>query len=235
MICWVVERALAAKNVSRVIVATDNQRIAEAVASAGHAAIITAREHASGTDRIAEVAESLDAGIIVNLQGDEPLISPKTIDLAIDAMAADREVGIVTTWEAIESASDVLNPGVVKLVTGLNGEVIYFSRLPIPYPRELVREFGSLDNALQRNPALVGKFRKHTGLYVFRRETLLKFASWPQSTLERSENLEQLRALEHGVKIKAVEACTPSIGVDTQEDLEKVRAIVESQASLLQV
>ncbi len=229
MICWVVERALAAKSVARAIVATDDERIRDAVESAGHEAIMTSRNHASGTDRIAEVSEQLkDAAIIVNIQGDEPLISPLTIDRAVDEMGAGDSPGIVTTWEPIGSAADVVNPAVVKVVIDQKDRALYFSRSPVPFPREAVREHGTIEAALTADPALLSTFRKHTGLYVYRREVLLAFASWPQSRLEQIEALEQLRALEHGVHIKAIEASTNSIGVDTFEDLARVRKEVSS-------
>ena len=135
----------------------------------------------------------------------------------------------MTTWEPIESAADVLNPDVVKVVVDEHERAIYFSRSPVPYPRDAVRAHGSLERALVNDPSLLATFRKHTGLYVYRRDVLLDFAQWPQSELERLESLEQLRALENGVviKIKAIKASTPSIGVDTMKDLERVRRIVE--------
>lgn len=238
MICWVAERASAARNVARVIIATDDEGVVEVVCAAGFEAMLTRTDHPSGTDRIAEVAAKLsDAEIIVNVQGDEPLISPKTIENAVGEMAesgATREVseasrvGIVTTWEPIERAEDVLNPDVVKIVVDGGGSAVYFSRSPVPFPQDAVRRHGTIEAALANEPSLLGQFRKHTGLYVFRKDVLLEFTGWPQSRLERLESLEQLRALEHGVKIKAVEAATPSIGVDTEEDLERVRALVAS-------
>jgi 3-deoxy-manno-octulosonate cytidylyltransferase (CMP-KDO synthetase) len=211
---------------------------------------MTSRDHASGTDRIAEVAAALaDADIVVNVQGDEPLVSPLTIERAVDALReretgeqANRgkgqgeteEVGIVTTWEPIESAADLLNPDVVKIVVDGNGRAIYFSRSPVPYPRDAVRRHGSIEAALENEPSVLAGFRKHTGLYVYRRDVLLEFAKWPQSELEQWESLEQLRALEQGVKIKAIKASTSSIGVDTIEDLERVRSIVEEEACSLE-
>ena len=241
MICWVVERALSARNVSRAIVATDDQRIIDAVRSAGHEAVMTGAHHKSGTDRIAEVAASLeDADIVVNVQGDEPLISPLTIERAVDEIrkkwkgeGGKDQIGIVTTWEPMESAADVLNPDVVKVVVDDYESAIYFSRSPVPYPREAVRKHGSIEAAILEEPALLTNFRKHTGLYVYRRDVLLEFANWPQSELERLESLEQLRALEHGVKIKAIKASTPSIGVDTMEDLERVRSLISSSEFLV--
>lgn len=134
----------------------------------------------------------------------------------------------MTTWEPMESAADVLNPDVVKVVLDDDGRALYFSRSPVPYPRAAVRKHGSISAALLNEPGLRTTFRKHTGLYVYRRDVLLRFAQWPQSKLERLESLEQLRALEHGVKIKAIEASTSSIGVDTVEDLERVRSLVSS-------
>ena len=234
MICWVAERALEASNVSRVIVATDDARIVKAVESAGLEAVMTNAGHASGTDRIAEVAASLDADVIVNVQGDEPLISSETIERAVSVLAEDlqsdaHEIGIVTTWEPIDSANDVLSPDVVKVVVNEREMALYFSRSAIPFPRNAIKQYGDLKTALARQPELVGSFRKHTGLYVYRRDVLLEFAGWPQTELERLECLEQLRALEHGVKIKAIKASTTSIGVDTMADLERVRSIVEER------
>lgn len=250
MICWVVERALSARNVARAIVATDDERIMTAVKSAGYEAVMTRGSHKSGTDRIAEVAASLsDAEIIVNVQGDEPLISAATIERAVAAIGeegnrgtgewgkgqwqetSDDEIGIVTTWEPMESAADVFSPDVVKVVVDEAERAIYFSRSPVPYPRDAVRAHGSLEAAMLAEPALLTNFRKHTGLYVYRREVLLAFASWPTSELERLESLEQLRALEHGVKIKAIKASTPSIGVDTMADLERVREMMQGVSS----
>ena len=239
MICWVVERARAAGNVSRAIVATDDERILDAVKSAGFEAVMTRGDHKSGTDRIAEVAASLpDADIVVNVQGDEPLISPETIERAIHAIEEGVEgktaTGIVTTWEPMQSAAEVLNPDVVKVLVDEAERAIYFSRSPVPYPRDAVRVHGSIEAALSNQPGLLTSFHKHTGLYVYRRQVLLEFAAWPQSDLERLESLEQLRALEHGVKIKAIKASSSSIGVDTIDDLERVRRIVEEEACSLE-
>jgi 3-deoxy-manno-octulosonate cytidylyltransferase (CMP-KDO synthetase) len=230
MIIWVVERALAAQNISRAIVATDDQRIAYAVRRAGFEAHMTGAHHQSGSDRLAEVASHLDeAEIIVNVQGDEPLISPRTIECAVDEIINADEALIVTTCEAINDAADVLSPDVVKVVMDRGGRALYFSRSPIPYPREAVRAHGSLAAALEKEPQILKLFRKHTGLYAYRRSFLLEYAGWPQSMLEQAEALEQLRALERGITIKVVEADAPSIGVDTLEDLERVRAILENK------
>lgn len=234
MICHVVERAREAQNVGSVVVATDDLRILDIVQRFGYQAVMTSSEHRSGTDRVAEVAEKLpDARIIVNLQGDEPLISPRTIESAIDALVADADAGVATTWEPLHFASEILSPDVVKIVIGKSGRVLYFSRAPVPYPRDAVRRHGSLEAALNSEPTIFEGFRKHTGLYVYRREVLLNFARWPEAELERAESLEQLRALEQGVKIKAVKARSEAIGVDTPEDLERVRALVGSGVSKL--
>jgi 3-deoxy-manno-octulosonate cytidylyltransferase (CMP-KDO synthetase) len=236
MVCWVAERALAARNVDRVIVATDSEQIVDAVRARGIEAMLTSSEHASGTDRVGEVAAALtDAEIIVNVQGDEPMISPQTIEKAVAVMAEEINkstghnkqsggAGIVTTWEPIESVADLLDPDLVKVVVDADDNAVYFSRSPIPYPRDAVKRHGSPEIALAAEPELLKLFRKHTGLYVYRREVLLEFTRWPQTELERIEALEQLRALAHGVKIKVIEACSTSIGVDTLVDLQKVEA-----------
>jgi len=223
---------MAAKSVSRVIVAADDSRILDALDARGFEGVKTAADHQSGTDRVAEVARNLDtAEIIVNVQGDEPLISPETIDNAVAAIN-ESGVGIATTWEPIELVADVLNPDVVKIVIDDSDRALYFSRSPVPFPSEAVREFGSIEEALRHQPSLVGLFRKHTGLYVYRRDVLLDFARWPQTSLEQLESLEQLRALEHGVVIRAVKAASPSVGVDTLSDLERVRNLIGSLGPL---
>lgn len=231
MICLVVERALAAENIGRAIVATDDPRIVAAVTNAGYETIMTRGDHQSGTDRVAEVAAALpDVEIVVNVQGDEPLISARTIERAVAELQNDPNAGIVTTWEPMESAADVLNPDVVKIVVDDKGRAVYFSRSPVPYPRDAARQHGTLAEALHNDAALLATFRKHTGLYVYRRDVLLEFTKWPQAELERVEALEQLRALAHGIEIKAIEASSRSIGVDTAEDLERVRSLVEEEA-----
>lgn len=235
LVLWTVERALAARHVGRAIVATDDQRIFDAVTCAGFEAMMTRSDHASGTDRVAEVAQALPhAQIIVNVQGDEPLISPETIDRAIEALMepGSEQVKMATTCEAITDVADVINDAVVKVVLDENGRALYFSRSPIPYPHEGVRRHGSVRAALENEPELLSSFRKHTGLYVYRREFLLEYSSWPQSALEQAETLEQLRAIERGVTIKVIEAASTSIGVDTIGDLERVRAVMEREVTI---
>ncbi len=233
MIVRVVERALAARHITRAIVATDDERISDAVRAAGFEVMLTRADHASGSDRLAEVAATLtDADVIVNVQGDEPLIAAGTIERAVEALLADPEVVVATTCEPMETAADVLSPDVVKVVMDERGYALYFSRAPIPYPREAARRYGSLAAALDVEPTLLAGFRKHTGLYVYRRAFLLQYAQWPASALERTETLEQLRILERGALVRVVETDEPSIGVDTPADLERVRAIVEENSRL---
>ena len=236
MIVRVLERTLNARHVIRAIVATDDRRIFDVVREQGFEVVMTSPRHASGSDRVAEVVAAFDdteeAEIIVNVQGDEPLISPQTIDRAVDALVEDVAASVATTSERIENPADVLSSDVVKVVTDRQGRALYFSRAPIPYPREAVRRHGSLEAALSNDPTLLSIFRKHTGLYVYRRRFLLEYAAWPQTDLERAESLEQLRILERGAVIRVVEAMTPSIGVDTAEDLERVRAIISLKSKV---
>ena len=229
LIVWVAERACAASTISRTIVATDDPRIVDAVNAAGFDAMITRADHPSGTDRIAEVAHNLRADIIVNVQGDEPLIDPVTIDRAVKSLVEDPDAQISTTYEPITEAAEVLNPSVVKVTIDEHGYANGFSRKPISFPNQDVAKYGSIETALGAEPALLLSFRKHTGLYAYRRQFLLEFARWPQSENEQKESLEQLRALDRGVKIRVVEAASQSIGVDTIEDLERVRAIIERE------
>jgi len=182
---------------------------------------MTSPDHQSGSDRLAEAAETLPVGsIIVNVQGDEPLISSETIDRAVNALSGS--VDIVTVSEPITSLWDeILNFNVVKVVAAENGDALYFSRSPMPFPREAALRHGGPNEAIEAEPELLGIFRKHVGLYVYRREFLLEFTRMPQTRLERIEMLEQLRALENGARIKVVEAAGTSIGVDTAEEFER--------------
>jgi len=228
LILHTLEQAKKARNVSRVIVATDSEEILKVIEASGNEAVLTSVEHQSGSDRIAEVAANLpENSIIVNVQGDEPLIQPSTIEKAVEAILEDETANITTTCEKIINSKDVLSPDVVKVVTDINGFALYFSRSPIPFPREAVKKYGSLEKALQNEPNLLSLYRKHTGLYVYRREFLLKFTKLPQTNPEKTEMLEQLRALVGGAKIKVVEVAEISIGVDTQADFERVRMVLE--------
>jgi 3-deoxy-manno-octulosonate cytidylyltransferase (CMP-KDO synthetase) len=227
MILHVLERALAAPSVSRAVVATDDERICDVVRACGFEAVMTSASHASGSDRLAEAARDIEADVVVNVQGDEPLISPETIEKAVAALLEDEGAAVSTTCERIETAADVLSADVVKVVSDERGRALYFSRSPVPFPREAARRHGSLAAALEAEPELLALFRKHTGLYVYRRAFLLEYARWPQSACERAESLEQLRILERGRPIRVVEATSPSIGVDTEEDLARVREMLE--------
>lgn len=215
MIEHVYRRASAATAVSSVIVATDDSRILEAVRSFGGAACMTSPHHESGTDRLAEVAAGLSCDIIVNVQGDEPLIAPEMIDEAIDPLLADPRVMMSTLRRRIDDPADLLNPNVTKVVVDCDGYALYFSRAPIPFVRT-----GS-----PATPAW-----RHVGLYVYRRQCLLQLAALEPTPLERAESLEQLRALEHGIRLLTLETTHDSIGVDTPADLDRVRRLWEGAA-----
>jgi 3-deoxy-manno-octulosonate cytidylyltransferase (CMP-KDO synthetase) len=209
MVQWVYERASMASGVSRVMVATCDQEIIDAVTGFGGEAVMTSEAHRSGTDRLAEAAADLDADVIVNVQGDEPLIDPVSIERALEPFAAEPGVLMTSLMAPIdrESAKD---PNLVKVVVTTDNYALYFSRSPIPY---------------ERKPA---SWRGHVGLYAYTKDFLLKFASLEPTPLEQAESLEQLRVLEHGYRIKMVEVADRPLGVDTWGDLERVREIVTS-------
>ena len=208
----VVERAGQARTLSEVIVATDDVRIADSVRGFGGKVQMTSPAHPSGTDRIAEVAQDVGCDLVVNIQGDEPLIDPADIDAAVAPLLADRTIpmGTLACPLDLEQAGD---PNAVKVVVGMDGFALYFSRAPIPYLRD-----GHGGGA---SPYLL-----HIGLYVYRREILLRLAGLRPTPLEERERLEQLRALEHGIRIRVVGTDKPSLGVDTPEDLERVRRML---------
>ena len=209
----VYERASQARYLSKLIIATDDDRIAKAARSFGAPVQMTRSDHLSGTDRVAEVASSDHAEAIVNIQGDEPLIDPGAIDAAALSLLDDPELPMATLKKRIDIASEVNNPNVVKVVSDFAGNAIYFSRCAIPYLRD-----GS--------HAGIDHF-KHIGLYVYRREFLLAYSALPVGPLERAERLEQLRAIENGYRIRVVETEYESLGVDTPEDLERIAALFE--------
>ncbi|HEY6009399.1 MAG TPA: 3-deoxy-manno-octulosonate cytidylyltransferase [Geobacteraceae bacterium] len=217
MVQHVYERTARAKLVSEVIVATDDERIAAAVRAFGGRAELTARSHETGTDRLAEVASRLDSDIVVNVQGDEPLIEPAMIDEAIAPLIQDPAIPMGTLKSRITSLHDFLSPNVVKVVTDWEGFALYFSRSPLP-------NFRDKWNDLKDEKFASGKLLcyKHVGLYVYRREFLLQYAQMSPTYLELAEKLEQLRVLENGYRIKVVETEYQSIGVDTPGDLDKV-------------
>jgi 3-deoxy-manno-octulosonate cytidylyltransferase (CMP-KDO synthetase) len=224
MIERVYERARAARRVERVLVATDDERIASAVRRFGGEVVMTSPAHATGTDRLAEAATTIDADIVVNVQGDEPLLDPTGIDAAAEALVADPSLPLSTLSVPLRSAEEMLLPSVVKVVADTFGNALYFSRSPIPHVR---LGAGGDPRAAASAAVSRGLARKHVGLYAYRREALLLFASLPPSPLEEAEGLEQLRALHHGMRIRVV----PVDGeggpaVDTPEDLERVRALL---------
>ncbi|HLK87030.1 MAG TPA: 3-deoxy-manno-octulosonate cytidylyltransferase [Candidatus Binataceae bacterium] len=210
MVVRVWREATRARTLDRVVVATDDDRIARAVAAAGGEAIMTSPAHASGTDRIAEVADKMPAAIYVNVQGDLPFIEPADLDALVAPMRAESGIAMATLATPIIDVGEWRNPNVVKVVCDGRGDALYFSRAPIPWPRD-----GG------EPPA---QARRHIGVYAYRRDFLLHFARLEQGVLERLEKLEQLRALERGLRIRVVASVAPSLEVDTPEDLARARA-----------
>jgi 3-deoxy-manno-octulosonate cytidylyltransferase (CMP-KDO synthetase) len=222
MVQHVYERARRARRVERVVVATDDERVAAAVRGFGGEAVLTSPDHATGTDRMAEVAWEEAAGVIVNVQGDEPLIDPAAIDLAVAGLDGDPGLALATLCIPLLDVAEMLSPSVVKVVSDARGDALYFSRSPIPY----VRVAGGGPAEAAAEAVRRGLARRHLGLYAFRREALLRFASLPPVPHEEAEGLEQLRALHHGLRIRVVEfAGEAGPAVDTPEDLERVRAL----------
>lgn len=210
MIEHVYRRAARAAVVDSVVVATDDQRIASAVEAFGGRAVLTSAAHASGTDRVAEAARALACDIVVNVQGDEPLIHPDVIGEVAGPLLADPDL-VMSTLGLPLAAEDAANPNVVKVVVGLDGRALYFSRAAIPHAR---------DGQMPRQGVL-----RHVGIYAYRRPFLLTLASLPRTPLEVAESLEQLRALEHGYGIAVVRTSHDSVAVDTPEDLARVRRL----------
>ncbi len=221
MIQHVYEGVRQSKLIDEVIVATDDQRIIEAVQSFGGKAIMTSPTHFTGTDRVAEVAKKLRSEIIVNVQGDEPLIKGVIIDNAIRPLLTDESLQISTLITRIEEVRDWLNPHIVKVVVDQKNFALYFSRSPIPFPRDL--NIGRLEShPFGTDRPLPKRVFKHIGLYVFRRKFLLHFSKMKPTPLEKLEKLEQLRALENGYRIKTTPVDYEPLSVDTPEDLQKV-------------
>ncbi len=221
MIQHVWERVRRAKKVSRVVVATDDERIVRAVEAAGGEAVMTRADHRSGTERVAEVAAGpvgRDADILVNVQGDEPLIEPAAVDATVEVLLEDPSARVGTVAVPIEKPADVMDPNVVKVVLDFDGNALYFSRAPIPW----VRDTGG---PVRARPL------KHLGLYVFRRDALLEFDTLPPGELERIEQLEQLRWLENGYKIRVAETAFDSISVDVADDVARVEKLIREAAA----
>ncbi len=222
MIQWVYERTKRSRLVGRVVVATDDERIMQAVSAFGGDAIMTSSSHQTGTDRIAEVARKLDCELVVNVQGDEPLIQPEMIDQAIQPLIKDASIPMGTLCNKLERRDEAFDPNVVKVVFDKNNFALYFSRAPIPWDRDQWSDKGSPAELLR-----TGAMYKHIGLYVYRREFLLAYAAMPQTPLEALEKLEQLRALEHGHSIKVIVTRHESFGVDIPGDLGKILTRLE--------
>jgi 3-deoxy-manno-octulosonate cytidylyltransferase (CMP-KDO synthetase) len=222
MIQHVYERVRRARRPERVLVATDDERIVDAVRAFGGEAVMTSPRHRSGTDRLAEAVAATAADIVVNVQGDEPLLDPAVVDAALEPFA-DPSVEMTTVATPLASADELLSPAVVKVVADAAGDALYFSRSPIPHLRD--GGPGWPAEVVARELA-----RRHLGLYAYRRATLVRLAALPPSPLEIAEALEQLRALHHGIRIRVVEVpAHESVAVDTPEDLEQARALLASR------
>ena len=221
MVAWVAERAKQS-GAKQVVIATDDNKILLAVEQLGYQALMTRADHVSGTDRIAEVALKQawpDDAIVVNVQGDEPLIEPSLIVEVATQLHNSQDAAMATACHAIRKKTDFLNPNIVKVVLDEKSNAMYFSRAPIPYPRDSFAEIGLPDNI----PAY-----RHIGIYAYRAKFLKQYASIQPSVLEQIESLEQLRVLHHGYKISvAITNNAPATGVDTQEDLDFVRSIIK--------
>jgi 3-deoxy-manno-octulosonate cytidylyltransferase (CMP-KDO synthetase) len=226
MIQWVWEAASRVKSIDRVIIATDDERIYKAAKGFRAEVMMTSPGHLSGSDRTSEVARSHPADIYVNIQGDEPLISPDSIEAAIEPLKQDRNIMMGTLKTDIDSVFELFNPNVVKVVTDSKGFALYFSRLPIPYAREEGVIGMNFCPAIAENKELLDQYFKQIGLYVFRREFLFRFTSLPPSQLEKIERLEQLRALENGFRIKVAYTDKSSEGVDSPADLDKILKMI---------
>lgn len=213
MIQHVVERVRLAKTVTRIVVATDDDRIRSAVEAFGGEAVMTRSDHRSGTDRVAEVSAHIPADIYINIQGDEPLISPETIDTIISAMREDPSVQIATPCIEIAEANDIMDPNIVKVVLDFDGNALYFSRAPIPWVRDA-------------STGLAVSHWKHLGLYAFRHDALVEYPTLPPGQLEPIEQLEQLRWLENGFRIRVVETAHDAVSVDVPADVERVEKLL---------
>ncbi len=214
MVQWVVEAARGAQITERIIVATPDPEIVEVVEALGAEAMLTRHDHATGTDRIAEVAERVDAEIFVNVQGDEPLMRSESIRALVQPMLADSSIQMASVYCHCEP-SELDQAAVVKVVTDLAGDALYFSRHAIPFERQ----------------ARVIPVKKHLGLYAYRREALMAFAGWPMGDLETAESLEQLRFMEHGIRIRMSEVPPSELAVDTPEQADEVRRILAARAA----
>ena len=221
MIQWVSEQAQKARLIDEVVIATDDKRIYDVVISFGGNAVMTSPHHQSGTDRVAEVVRNLECDIVVNIQGDEPLIPPENIDLVIEPLLARDDLSVSTLMIAIHKSSEMLDPDICKVVVDNAGCALYFTRAPIPYNRDFdyIEETYS-DTKIDSKEWILGF--KHIGIYAYKKSFLPQFINMKVSKLENSEKLEQLRILENRYLIQLVETKQNSIGVDRPEDIDKV-------------
>jgi 3-deoxy-manno-octulosonate cytidylyltransferase (CMP-KDO synthetase) len=215
MIQRVFERAKQARTAHQVIVATDDQRILQAVESFGGEARMTRTDHRTGTERVAEVAAHVDGDVFVNVQGDEPLLDPAAVDTAVNALLEDPPAAVATVATPIKTPADIMDPNIVKAVLDFDGNALYFSRAPVPWVRDTASK-------------LVVRHLKHLGLYVFQRDALLDYPTLPQGELERIEQLEQLRWIENGVKIRVAEVEHDAVSVDVPEDVARVEKLLQN-------
>jgi len=213
MIQRVYDRANCAQRVHRVIVATDDDRIVQAVQSFGGEARMTRADHRTGTERVAEVAAHETGDIFVNVQGDEPLLDPRAVDTAVEALLEDPQASVATVATPIKTPADIMDPNVCKVVLDFDENALYFSRAPIPWVRDT-------------HSKIQVRHWKHLGLYVFRRDALLEYPTLPQGELERIEQLEQLRWLENGWKIRVAEVEHDAVSVDVPEDIPRVEKLL---------
>jgi 3-deoxy-manno-octulosonate cytidylyltransferase (CMP-KDO synthetase) len=223
----VAERARAARRLERVVVATDDERIAAVCRASGSEVVLTSPDHPSGTDRVAEAVrkagETFD--VVVNVQGDEPFVTPTSLDRLVSTFDDDPATEIATLAEPLVRADELFDPNVVKVVTALDGRALYFSRAPIPYPMGT----GATEDpaaALESRPGGLSGLLKHQGIYAYRTATLFALTAVPPSPLEQDESLEQLRALQAGLRIRVLVSDFRSVGVDTPADLERAVALL---------
>jgi 3-deoxy-manno-octulosonate cytidylyltransferase (CMP-KDO synthetase) len=227
MVQHVYESVSKARGLDRVLIATDDQRILQAVKRFGGEAVLTSENHATGTDRLAEVARKMKAEWVVNVQGDLPFVRPDTISRTLKPLTRDRSIVMGTAKTPIYQEEEWFNPNVVKVVTDAKGFALYFSRCPIPYVQRNGKISGVFHRtARSRQESILGY--RHIGIYVYRRDFLLKFARLRPTALERAERLEQLRALDYGYRIRVVKVDEPSAEVDTPEDLQKAESYLKT-------
>ncbi len=219
----VFERARLARCLDRLVVATDDQRIVDAARGFGAEAVLTSPRSRTGSDRVAEAAVGFPADIVVNLQGDEPLLDPAVIDATVEGLLATPDADLATAAVRIVDVADMVSPDVVKVLVGSRGQALWFSRAPIPFVRVTPPD----PAASARDAVAQGLARRHIGIYAFRRAALMAFAGWPSSPFEAAEGLEQLRVLEGGLRLRVVDVDSAGgPAVDTPQDLARVRAIL---------